>query len=316
MVSPLSAAAYIVLLVLATVIFADGVEKVAVRLGLTRFATGALLTAALTALPETMIAILSRIQGGLSYLEVGAGSILGAPSITILVGAPIVVLAHHRRPVNAGVSRNYLLFAAIFLPSILALLLLPELFFRYALAFGLMILYVQLARGIYREEGELMESGSRTVLERVLRANSIALMLIQVSSSLALMIYAADSFMEEVVASVDPLAYSLLLSPLGTCLEEVLVAAYWSLRRKADVALSLLSGENLIQSTFVLGAGIFATGMYLPPNTTTIVALIYTTAALALAAILRAGARPTTVLPITLLYALYMALALYMKPIY
>ncbi len=315
MVSPLNAAAYITLLILATVIFAEGVEKIAARLGLTRFATGALLTAALTALPETMIAILSPFQGGFSYLEVGAGSILGAPSITVLVGAPMVVLAHRRRAVNVGVSRNYLLFAAIFLPSILALLFISGLVFRYALAFGLMALYVQLARGIYREEGELMESGSRTLLERILRADSMALTLMQVSASLALMIYAADSFMEEVVASADPLAYSLLLSPLGTCLEEVLVASYWSLRRKADVALSLLSGENLIQATFVLGVGIFATGMYLPLGTATI-ALVYTTAALALAAILRAGARPTAALPIILLYPLYMASALNMQPLY
>jgi Ca2+/Na+ antiporter len=315
LVSLLNAAAYIVLLVLATVIFAEGVEKVAVRLGLTRFATGALLTAPLTALPETIIAILSPFQGGLSYLEVGAGSVLGAPSITILVGAPMVVLAHRSRAVNVGVSRNYILFAAIFLPSILALLFLREPVFRFTLAFGLMALYVQFARGIYREEGELMESRSRTVLERVLRTDSMALTLMQVSASLALMIYAADSFMEGVVASVDPLAYSLLLSPLGTCLEEVLVAAYWSLRRKADVALSLLSGENLIQTTFVLGVGIFATGMYLPLGTIAI-ALVYTTAALALAAILRAGARPATGLPIILLYPLYMAIALNMQPPY
>ncbi|MEM4298413.1 MAG: hypothetical protein QW815_08605 [Nitrososphaerota archaeon] len=311
MISPLNITAYIILLILSTVIFADGIEKVAMRLGLTRFATGALLTAALTALPETIIAILSHIQGGLSYLEVGAGSVLGAPSITILVGAPIMVLAHHRRPVNVGISRNYLLFAAIFLPSILALLFLRGEGFRYALAFGLMVLYVPLARRIYREEGELMEGGSRTALERVLRTDSMTLMLTQVSASLALMIYAADSFMEEIVANVDPLAYSLLLSPLGTCIEEVLVAAYWSLRRKADVALSLLSGENLIQTTFVLGVGIFATGMYLPLSSATI-ALVYTTAALTLAAILRAGARPITGLLIILLYPLYMVTALNM----
>ena len=39
------------ILVVSTVVFVDGVERIAARLGLTRFATGALLAAALTALP-------------------------------------------------------------------------------------------------------------------------------------------------------------------------------------------------------------------------------------------------------------------------
>jgi len=53
------------ILVVSTVVFVDGVERIAARLGLTRFATGALLAAALTALPESFIALISPLQGRL-----------------------------------------------------------------------------------------------------------------------------------------------------------------------------------------------------------------------------------------------------------
>ena len=53
------------ILVVSTVVFVDGVERIAARLGLTRFATGALLAAALTALPESFIALTRRSMGRL-----------------------------------------------------------------------------------------------------------------------------------------------------------------------------------------------------------------------------------------------------------
>jgi Ca2+/Na+ antiporter len=71
------------ILVVSTVVFVDGVERIAARLGLTRFATGALLAAALTALPESFIALISPLHGSAKAVEIGAASVLAAPSITL-----------------------------------------------------------------------------------------------------------------------------------------------------------------------------------------------------------------------------------------
>jgi Ca2+/Na+ antiporter len=65
------------ILVVSTVVFVDGVERIAARLGLTRFATGALLAAALTALPESFIALISPLHGSAKAVEIGAASVLG-----------------------------------------------------------------------------------------------------------------------------------------------------------------------------------------------------------------------------------------------
>lgn len=280
----------IVFLISSTVLFVDGVERIAVKLGLTRFATGALLAAALTALPETIIAILSGFYGEQNLLEVGAGSILAAPSITILLGSPLILLTSRKQFIATGVSRNYLLFAAIFLPSVATLLFLRAAVFRLGLGLGLMGLYAYLARGIYLAEDEMLEGRPRTLLERLLHRDSLGSALVQTLGSLALMIYAAGLLMDVLAAEAEPLTLTLLLTPFGTCLEEVLVASYWALRRKTDIALSLLSGENLIQSTLVLSIGLFATGMWLPPGAL-FLALIYTAAALLLAFALRRGAK-------------------------
>ncbi|MCS7145077.1 MAG: hypothetical protein RMJ28_04350 [Nitrososphaerota archaeon] len=297
-------------LILATVTFIDGVERAASRLGLTRFATGALLVAALTALPETVIAILSGIRGGDAYLLVGAGSILAAPSITILLGAPIILLTTRwRKAAGISISQNYILFATVFLPSILVLIFIEQIIVRYALSLGLMVLYVVLARRIYLEEDELMEGRQRSLLERLLRVDSMPLSLVQVLASLSLMIYAADLFMDGVAETVEALTYSLILSPFGTCLEEVLVAAYWTARRKSDIALSLLSGENLIQATLVLGIGTAATGMWLTAGSISIAA-VYTAAALILAAALRKGIGLLAAPLLLMLYPLYILAAL------
>ncbi|MEM2067527.1 MAG: hypothetical protein QXJ88_03030 [Nitrososphaerota archaeon] len=299
----------ITLLLLSTVSFIDGVERVAVRLGLTRFATGALLAAFLTALPETIIALLSRISGGPASLDIGAGSILAAPSITILLGAPLVILAPRSRGLNVGVARNYLLFSFILLPSMLMLLFLKVLALRYTLAVGLMILYIQLAKGIYHAEDEFMEGRSRTIIEKAFRTRSMVLAVFQVLVSLGLMVFAADSFIDELAAHADALSYSLVLSPFGTCLPEVLTASYWTLKRKSDMALSLLSGENLMQATLVLGIGILSTDMQLPISSLSIV-VIYSLAAVMLFIGLRRNIGLLIGVPIIALYPVYMIVAL------
>ncbi|MFB6302259.1 MAG: sodium:calcium antiporter [Haloferacaceae archaeon] len=80
------------MLLLGAEIFTNGVEWLGNRLGVSEGATGSILAAVGTALPETMIpviAILSAVLGGGSQAaadEVGVGAILGAPFMLATIG--------------------------------------------------------------------------------------------------------------------------------------------------------------------------------------------------------------------------------------
>jgi cation:H+ antiporter len=73
----------ITVLVASVPAFVNGVEALGERLGLTRFATGALLAAVLTALPETIIALMSPFHEAEGAREEGLSSVIVAPSITL-----------------------------------------------------------------------------------------------------------------------------------------------------------------------------------------------------------------------------------------
>jgi cation:H+ antiporter len=290
------------ILVVSTVVFVDGVERIAARLGLTRFATGALLAAALTALPESFIALISPLHGSAKAVEIGAASVLAAPSITLLLGAPAVSLFASGAKLGSGVWRNYVLFAGLFPAAVLSSYFIPFVG-RFTLAFMLILLYVVLARWMVLAEGDALTDAGLTLAERLLKKESIWLAVLQAAASVSGMVYGADMFLDAVSGFENHFTYTLLISPFATCSEEVLAAAYWTARRKPDIAISLLSGENLIQATFVVGLGMASTGWSLPANAV-LVSAVYCLSATVLAYSVRAG-RLKHVPAVILLYPAY-----------
>ncbi|MCS6783675.1 MAG: hypothetical protein NZ581_00550 [Candidatus Caldarchaeum sp.] len=299
-------AAGAVFLFLSTVVFVDGVEVLSSRLGLTRFATGALLAAVLTALPETVIAILSPIHGDAEAMLVGMGSVLAAPSITLLLAGPVALLFWRGNGVGRLVARNYLVFA-VFIAVAVGFALWGLGVYRYVLGLLFLLSYVLLARSMLFEEGELMESHGNSFLERLAKRRSTPLLLTQVGLSSAGLLAGADVFIDAALRFANPFVISLLVSPFATCLQEVLMAFYWVFRRKADIAVSLLSGENLIQATFVAGVGMIFTEWSLPSSAAA-VAAIYVLAAMLLTVFLYSG-RTRPVAAVLILYPLYIVTA-------
>ncbi|MEM4189823.1 MAG: hypothetical protein QW544_04850 [Candidatus Caldarchaeum sp.] len=296
----------VALLLLSTVAFVDAVEVLSSKLKLTRFATGALMAATFTALPETVIAVLSPFHENPSAGIVGMGSVLAAPSITVLVGAPVAALFWTGHAMHKGVAKNYLTFAAFITIAItLSQLKLGPLKFAIAIAF--ILLYIYLARSIYFEAGELMLASRGSFLERLLRRQNTWVVSTQMVMSAAGLLAGGDFFLDVISVTVNPLALALYFSPLATCLEEVLVAFYWVLKNKTDIALSLLSGENMIQSTFVAGVGMAFTEWRLPSHSMTI-AVIYALAAFVMA-VLTLKRRLRIAIAVALLYPLYLLAA-------
>lgn len=94
------------LLLLGAEIFTNGVEWLGRRLGVSESATGSILAAVGTALPETMIPVIAIAQGLLTgdmtaADEVGVGAILGAPFMLatiamFMIGVSVLVFAERR----------------------------------------------------------------------------------------------------------------------------------------------------------------------------------------------------------------------------
>ncbi|MCS7137074.1 MAG: hypothetical protein NZ941_01745 [Candidatus Caldarchaeum sp.] len=296
----------VLLLLASTVAFVEGVEVLAGRLRLTRFAAGALLAAVLTAIPETAIAVLSYFQQGYHAAQVGMGSVLAAPSITLLVGAPVVAALWKSTSVDLGVAKNYVYFAVFMtLAAAISQLSLGPFINITALLF--LLTYVYLARSIYVEEGEVVEVLGVSFVERLLRRRNTGLAALQVGLAAAGLPLGADLFIDVVSTTVNPFALALVVSPFATCLEEVFVAFYWMMRNKADIAISLLSGENLVQSTFVVGVGMAFTGWALP-STALGVVVVYVAAAVMLSLAIRLN-RFRLGAAVLGLYPVYMLLA-------
>jgi cation:H+ antiporter len=277
----------ITVLVASVLAFVNGVEALGERLGLTRFATGALLAAVLTALPETIIAL-----------------VIAAPSITLFLGAPIVGILVREAEVQQRVSKVYLRFSLLMLPATLVAFL--NVVGLYVLGALYLLAFFFVGRWILGEPGELMVAEA-TFLERLVGKRSTALVTVQTASAALAMIWAADAFLDSVLLTNDPLVYGLLLSPFATCLEEVLVALVWTVRGKASMGLELLSGENVLQSSLVIGLGLIATGSSLPVGAIRLI-LLYSAVGGLYSAFLRFAAYRLLLLGL-LGYAVYIAVA-------
>lgn len=259
-------------------------------------------TETLTALPETIIAVLSPFHGSREAMLVGMGSVLAAPSITLLLAAPLVILFWNQGEVSRLVACNYVVFA-VFITVAVASSLAGLGVFKYLLAVVFLVSYLYLARSMLVEEGELMELHGESLMERLVKLRSSWVVLLQVFLASAGLIFGADLFIDSAVVFVNPFILTLLVSPIATCLEEVLVAFYWTIKKKADIAISLLSGENLTQSTLVVGVGMLFTEWRFPISAATIVA-VYVLAAVLLTLFLTLNKARISAF-VMLLYPLY-----------
>lgn len=310
LVEAFAVSASIFSLLVGTIVFVNSVETLGQRLGLTRHATGALLAAALTALPEIFIAIVASFSDDGAKASIGVASVLSAPSITLLLGFPVLAALGRVRRVGRQVAILYVAFAAS--TSLLPLTaLVGEGAPVRTIGAAFVAAYVLIARRIATEEGELMEGRPLSYIERLLGRVYTPFTTIQVLAGLALMIFGADNFIEAVSVMAHPFFAAMLLSPLATCLEEVLVAFYWAAKGKGDIATSLLAGENAIQATFVYGAGLLLTGLTPPPQGLTIIP-IYVAGALTHALFIFTS-RPRASSLALLYYAAY--IGLFVRPL-
>ena len=323
-----------VLLLLGAEIFTNGVEWLGQYLGLGDSATGSILAAVGTALPETLIPVIAILgaylsgEGSESASDIGVGAILGAPFLLatiamFLVGASVLVFSGRRdhgsefHVDDASTQRDLFYFfvgymlavAAAFVTGIATVLIGVFLVLWYAL-----YLYRTIsADDMAGDEEELDPLYLGRIVERFGGASTTDdeghsedpagwTVALQTLIALAVIIGGAQLFVSEVsyfseaVFSIPAAILSLLLAPFATELPEKFNSIIWIADDKDTLALGNITGAMAFQGTLPVTLGILFTSwdLTLQWGTTGFLNALSAVLALVSAAILYVRARRDT----------------------
>jgi cation:H+ antiporter len=259
--------------------FVNGVEWLGARLGLTQTATGTVLAAFGTALPESVVTLVAAAFGTTSaQKEIGVGAALGGPLVlsTIAYGVTAMMLLANARRLGraanpaievecASLREDQLWFLAIFVLKVALGLLVfswkPLLGFAFLAAYGIYTLKELRGKGCAVAETDELEP----LKLRPHDANpSLAWAALQSLAAIAVIFVASHFFVQQLESFATDLGMSpelaaLLLSPVATELPETMNAVIWVRQGKERLALANISGAMMIQATVPTAFGLFWT---------------------------------------------------------
>jgi cation:H+ antiporter len=229
-----------VVIYLACEYFVNGVEWVGRKFAVGQQATGTILAAFGTALPESVVTFVAVVFGiTAAQKEIGVGAALGGPLVLATIAYAVVgltlILSRKQLPRTEAVlgdfkrlSRDQGWFLAIFVVKI---------------GLGLFIFTLKPWLGI-------LFLGAYAVVQTL-----IALVVIFVASR----VFVSQLDALGPMLGIKPQLLALLLSPIATELPETLNAIIWVRQGKYRLALANISGAMMIQATVPTALGVFFT---------------------------------------------------------
>ena len=257
----------LLLIVAGSELFTNAVEWAGYRMKLASGATGSLLAALGTALPETVVPIVALIGRSPTSDAVAIGAVVGAPFLLVTVGMSITGLAVAARRTKPQlevdgrqVRRDLGSFAGAFWILLLGVVL-PQ-WARAIAAVALLGLYARYVRATLRggEPSEHMPEPLHLLRldeDRRGRPNPVAIG-IQLALAIALLVAGAEMFVHgldrlAMDISIPPLLLSLVLVPIATELPETLNSVLWVHARRDGLAFGNVAGAVTFQAC-LLGA--------------------------------------------------------------
>jgi cation:H+ antiporter len=265
------------LILLASFVFTNGVEILGARLNLHQGATGSILAAVGTALPETIIPIIAIIvyRADPNAVQVGIGAIAGAPFMLgtlafFVTGMAVVVYAAlGKRPrlmqTDTRIIGRDLSFFLLLYGLAIGVAFAHSYPLRIAVAIVLMLAYAWYVFRTIQSDGEQHADLDTLHLARIFGTGEhISLVIVQVVGALLLMIWGADLFVRYVgqlsaAAGISPLILSMIVTPIATELPEKLNSVIWTGQRKDTMALGNITGAMVFQSSFPVVFGLVFT---------------------------------------------------------
>jgi cation:H+ antiporter len=264
-----------VLIYLACEFFVNGVEWVGRKLAVGQKATGTILAAFGTALPESVVTFVAvTFPHTVMDKDIGVGAAMGGPLALGTVAYAVVglTLILCRRPLPTG-EEGRVLYAGLsrdqawFIVISIAKLAVGIAAFAFKPWLGILFL---LAYAAYawkemtgEEDAEEVELEPLRLTPKVIVPTTLAA-LTQTLAALAVIFIASRFFVGQLGAlgpylGLKPQLLSLLVSPIATELPETLNAVIWIRQGKVRLALANISGAMMIQATVPTAFGLFAT---------------------------------------------------------
>ena len=256
--------------------FVNGVEWVGRKLSVGSTATGTILAAFGTALPESVVTFVAVAFGkGDAQRELGVGAALGGPLVlaTIAYATVGATLLLSRQPLKRTaevqrdfnrLSRDQGWFLAIFLVKLgvglVAFAFKPWLGVVFLSAYA-----VYFWREMRRDDsGEAEEALEPLIIAKKRPVPPTGLALLQTGVALLVIFGASRLFVTQLDAlgpalGLKPQLLALLLSPIATELPETMNAIIWVRQGKHRLALANISGAMMIQATVPTAFGLFWT---------------------------------------------------------
>jgi cation:H+ antiporter len=293
-------------------LFANSVEHIGDKAGLSHAAAGSLLAAVGTALPETMIPILAILVGGTGAGDaIGIGAILGAPFMLstlafFLLGTAVTLhaTAGRRERAQMYVNAKALGFELRWFLATLAFVFVVSLVRQRWLnvVAGVVVLlvyaaYFKVSLGHEAEEHE--EYSDMMYLNRFLRLPiNWGSIVFQCIVGLAGIVIGAHLFVQtietlSVVLGISPLVLSLIIAPIATELPEKYNSITWALKRQDTLAMGNISGALVFQSTIPVAVGLWFTPWLLGGTEILNIACAFASALLTLLVMRATGRLPT-----------------------
>jgi len=257
--------------------FVNGVEWVGQRLNMGQTATGTILAAFGTALPESVVTLVAVVFGtSADEKDLGVGAALGGPlalstlaysvvGLTLLGSRTLAVRPKRYLDVDTQrLSRDQSWFLGIFIFKIgLGLVAFPGkswLGLLFLAAYGLYVMKELSASGDIAEAGELEPLKLRPRSAHP----SLAWAALQTTAALIVIFAASRIFVNQLGAigpwlGIEPQLLALLLSPIATEMPETMNAIIWVRQGKERLALANISGAMMIQATIPSALGLLFT---------------------------------------------------------
>ncbi len=286
--------AALAMILLSCEVFVNGVEWLGCKLGLAETATGSILAAVGTAMPETIIPLIAIFLGSAEEGEkIGEGAILGAPfmlgTLAMLVGGVAIWYGCRKGKRDSCLvlktghaERDLRFFMGMYVVALFCGLTsfqdtFDRRFVNYGAACFLMIMYVVYIWQLLKEDSDMSEGACPELylgrLFKISPAKSdfgMVMILFQVAASLIGIIIGAKFFVEEVemisaAVGVAPMILAFLIAPIATELPEKFNSVIWYLRGKDTLALGNITGAMVFQSSFPVSIGLVFTAWSLEP---------------------------------------------------
>lgn len=286
--------AALAVILLSCEIFTNGVEWLGLRLGLAETATGSVLAAVGTAMPETIIPLIAIFLGTETQgEEIGEGAILGAPfmlgTLAMFIGGVAVWYGYKRgkrKPTlklrRDHAERDMKYFMVAYSLALLTGLLglnedLRNGYVNTGVAMILLVAYgIYIHKTLKDEETEKGNSCPDLYVCKLCNLNpakgriGLVLIVLQVLAALIGIIAGAKIFVVEVeevstAVGLSPIILAFLIAPIATELPEKFNSVLWYMRSKDTLGFGNITGAMVFQSSIPVSIGLLFTDWKLEP---------------------------------------------------